>query len=333
RHVLEPVDRGIFSIHIVADFRLCHGLAHGKGRLRHGIAAQVDDTHTGPYNNQPRDKSPRLVNQEKFSLARRHQPRQDAAPMPTLRPIVQSLTGAESDEVRPLCWSFLYFFCLLCGYYILRPVRDEMAIEGGVQNLPWMMTGTFVTLLLVTPLFGFLSARVPRERLLMTVYAFFGAHLLMFFLFMANHIAPQWTARIFFVWLSVFNLFVVSVFWSFMADLFTPIQSTRLFSVISAGGGNRRRIWAHCGAKRTYCGRSSRFFDGGVCRVSWCLRCLYPSTRPLVKTTTGATAHSNGGAHRRQHVGGAAVGLCFTLSAGHLLLSFFSHHVGHIPLS
>ena len=53
---------------------------------------------------------------------------------------IQSLTGAERDEVRPLAWSFLYFFCLLCGYYILRPVRDEMAIEGGVRHLPWMMT-------------------------------------------------------------------------------------------------------------------------------------------------------------------------------------------------
>lgn len=149
---------------------------------------------------------------------------------------IQSLTGAEPDEVLPLCWSFLYFFCLLCGYYILRPVRDEMAIEGGVQHLPWMMTATFVTLLLVTPLFGYLSARAPRERLLLTVYAFFGAHLAGFFLLMANHVAPQWIARVFFVWLSVFNLFVVSVFWSFMADLFTPVQGTRLFSVIAAGG-------------------------------------------------------------------------------------------------
>ena len=156
--------------------------------------------------------------------------------MPTLRTTIQSLTGAEPDEVLPLCWSFLYFFCLLCGYYILRPVRDEMAIEGGVQNLPWMMTGTFVTLLLVTPLFGYVSARVPRDRLLLTVYAFFGFHLLAFFLFMANHVAPQWVARIFFIWLSVFNLFVVSVFWSFMADLFTPVQGARLFSVIAAGG-------------------------------------------------------------------------------------------------
>jgi len=156
--------------------------------------------------------------------------------MASFRLAIQSLTGAEPDEVLPLCWSFLYFFCLLCGYYILRPVRDEMAIEGGVQHLPWMMTGTFVTLLLVTPLFGYLSAQVPRDRLLLTVYAFFGSHLVGFFLLMANHVAPHWIARVFFVWLSVFNLFVVSVFWSFMADLFTPDQATRLFSVIAAGG-------------------------------------------------------------------------------------------------
>ena len=156
--------------------------------------------------------------------------------MASFRLAIQSLTGAKPDEVLPLCWSFLYFFCLLCGYYVLRPVRDEMAIEGGVQNLPWMMTGTFVTLLLVTPLFGYLSAQVPRDRLLLTVYAFFGSHLVGFFLLMANHVSPHWIARIFFVWLSVFNLFVVSVFWSFMADLFTPDQATRLFSVIAAGG-------------------------------------------------------------------------------------------------
>jgi AAA family ATP:ADP antiporter len=156
--------------------------------------------------------------------------------MASFRLAIHSLTGAEPDEVLPLCWSFLYFFCLLCGYYILRPVRDEMAIEGGVQNLPWMMTGTFVTLLLVTPLFGYLCAQVPRDRLLLTVYVFFGAHLVVFFLLMANHVAPHWIARVFFVWLSVFNLFVVSVFWSFMADLFTPDQGTRLFSVIAAGG-------------------------------------------------------------------------------------------------
>jgi AAA family ATP:ADP antiporter len=156
--------------------------------------------------------------------------------MAWLRDLLPSVTDAEPDEAVPVGWAFLYFFCLLCGYYILRPVRDEMAIQGGVQHLPWMMTATFVTLLLVAPLFGWLSARMPRYLLLMTVYAFFGLNLVLFFMAMMSHLSSQWAARTFFVWLSVFNLFVVSVFWSFMADLFTPAQGTRLFGVIAAGG-------------------------------------------------------------------------------------------------
>jgi AAA family ATP:ADP antiporter len=156
--------------------------------------------------------------------------------MTPMRAAIQTLTNAESEEVVPLAWAFLYFFFLLCGYYILRPVRDEMAIEGGVQHLPWMFTGTFATLLAVTPLFGYLSARVPRYRLLIAVYLFFAANLVGFFVVMMSHITPEWTARVFFVWLSVFNLFVVSVFWSFMADLFTPEQGARLFAVVAAGG-------------------------------------------------------------------------------------------------
>lgn len=145
---------------------------------------------------------------------------------------------AEPQELRPLAWSFGYFFCLLCGYYILRPVRDEMAIEGGVHNLPWMMTGTFVTLLALTPFFGWLSARYSRYRLLLTVYAFFIANLSAFYLLMTSQLYIEWVARGFFIWLSVFNLFVVSVFWSFMADLFTPEQGARLFGVIAAGGSS-----------------------------------------------------------------------------------------------
>jgi AAA family ATP:ADP antiporter len=156
--------------------------------------------------------------------------------MAWLQNVLPSVTDAEPDEAVPVGWAFLYFFCLLCGYYILRPVRDEMAIEGGVQHLPWMMTATFVTLLLVTPLFGWLSARMPRYRLLLIIYTFFGLHLVVFFAAMMGHLSPQWTARAFFVWLSVFNLFVVSIFWSVMADVFTPAQGARLFGVIAAGG-------------------------------------------------------------------------------------------------
>lgn len=138
--------------------------------------------------------------------------------------------------MTPLAWAFVYFFCLLCGYSILRPVRDEMAIEGGLQNLPWMMTATFLTMLAATPLFGWLASRCSRYRLLLTVYAFFITNLWAFYALMTSQLHPEWVARGFFVWLSVFNLFVVSVFWSFMADLFTPEQGARLFGVIAAGG-------------------------------------------------------------------------------------------------
>src|SRR5690349_1646820 len=109
---------------------------------------------------------------------------------------IQALTGADADEVTPLSWSFLYFFCLLCGYYMLRPVRDEMAIEGGVQHLPWMMTATFLTLLVATPLFGYVSARIPRDRLLLAVYAFFASHLVVFFVLLSSHVSPHWFARL-----------------------------------------------------------------------------------------------------------------------------------------
>ncbi|MGQ0810345.1 MAG: NTP/NDP exchange transporter [Nitrospiraceae bacterium] len=156
--------------------------------------------------------------------------------MPTLTTLITRLVKAERDEVAPLIWSCIYFFCLLCGYYILRPVRDEMAIQGGVHNLPWMMTATFVVLLAATPLFGFLSSRLPRYRLLLTIYLFFAGNLLIFFGLMVTRTHPEWTARVFFVWLSVFNLFVVSVFWSFMADLFSSEQGARLFGAIAAGG-------------------------------------------------------------------------------------------------
>ncbi len=156
--------------------------------------------------------------------------------MERLRRSVARFIQAEPQELRPLAWSFGYFFCLLCGYYILRPVRDEMAIQGGVHNLPWMMTGTFAALLAVTPLFGWLSARYSRYRLLLAVYGFFIVNLIALYFLMTSQLYIEWVARGFFVWLSVFNLFVVSIFWSFMADLFTPAQGARLFGVIAAGG-------------------------------------------------------------------------------------------------
>jgi len=181
----------------------------------------------------------------------------------------------EADERAPLLWSFAYFFCLLCGYYILRPVRDEMAIEGGVQHLPWMMTGTFLTLLVATPLFGFVSARYSRARLLLSVYLFFLAHLLCFFAAMTSQWHPEWIARVFFVWLSVFNLFVVSVFWSFMADLFAPEQGGRLFGVIAAGGSTGALVGPLLTTGLTYlCPVPVLMLVAGLFLLA-CMACIY----------------------------------------------------------
>lgn len=139
-------------------------------------------------------------------------------------------------EVRALCWSFAYFFFLLAAYYVLRPVRDEMGLAGGIKNLPWLFTATFVVMLAVMPLFGAVVARVPRQRFIPLVYHFFTANILVFWLLLTFKVAMADTARVFFVWISVFNLFAVSVFWSFMADLYQSEQGKRLFGFIAAGG-------------------------------------------------------------------------------------------------
>jgi len=148
----------------------------------------------------------------------------------------RAIFDVKRHEVPAVFWSFAYFFCLLCSYYILRPVREEMGVQGGVENLQWLYTGTFVTILAAVPLFGAASARWPRARLMPAVYLFFSSHLLVFYFLMRAQVAPRWTAAAFFIWLSVFNMMVVSVFWSFMADIFSNPQARRLYGLIAAGG-------------------------------------------------------------------------------------------------
>jgi len=143
---------------------------------------------------------------------------------------------ATPHERAAALWSFAYFFTLLAGYYVLRPLRDQMGIAGGVRNLPWLFTATFVALIVAQPVYGALVARLPRARFIPIVYHFFVANLLLFWLLLTLDLAPVIVARVFFVWVSVFNLFAVAVFWSFMADLFTAEQGKRLFGFIGAGG-------------------------------------------------------------------------------------------------
>jgi AAA family ATP:ADP antiporter len=112
-----------------------------------------------------------------------------------------------------------------------------MAISAGLKNLPWLYTGTFVAMLVLTPLFGALVARVRKPLLLPITYGFFASNLLVFYLLFKAMPDARWLAIAFFIWLSAFNMFVVSVFWSFMVDVFRGEEAKRLFGPIAAGGG------------------------------------------------------------------------------------------------
>ncbi|HKE49314.1 MAG TPA: MFS transporter [Rhodanobacteraceae bacterium] len=134
--------------------------------------------------------------------------------------------------------AFVYFFAVLAAYYVLRPVRDQLSAAVGSTALPIFYAATFVATLALTPLFGALVARYSRRTFVPIVYLFFIAGMIAFIpLFqMQDAIGARLLGSAFFVWISVFNLFVVAVFWSFMADLFDPEQAHRLFPVITLGG-------------------------------------------------------------------------------------------------
>jgi ATP:ADP antiporter, AAA family len=151
-------------------------------------------------------------------------------------PFLGRLVDVREGEAGGLVRAFAYFFTLLYGYYLLRPLREEMGIRGGVTKLHWLFTATFVVMLLAVPVYSALVARVPRRRAVPWVYRFFVVNLVVFWALVRADVAPAWVARSFYVWVSVYNLFVVSVFWSLLADIFTPKQGKRLFGFVSAGG-------------------------------------------------------------------------------------------------
>ena len=160
-----------------------------------------------------------------------------------IRQHILKWVAVEPGELRALIWSFVYFFALLCSYYIIRPMRDEMGIAGGVEHLHWLFTGTFLAMLAMVPFFGWVTRRYPVRQFLPLVYYFFIVNLLLFFFLFKSHITHAYMARAFFIWVSVFNLFIVSVFWSLMSDIFSNQQARRLFGVIAAGGTAGANRW------------------------------------------------------------------------------------------
>jgi AAA family ATP:ADP antiporter len=152
--------------------------------------------------------------------------------------LLKRIVAVEETEIRPMLWAASYYFLVLAAYFVIRPIRDEMGVAGGVRNLPWLFLGTLLGMLLIHPLFTALVSRLPRRLFIPLSYVFFAANLIAFWLLFLtiSEGAGIWAGRVFFVWTSVFNLFVVSIFWSLMADLFRPAQAKRLFGFVAVGG-------------------------------------------------------------------------------------------------
>src|SRR5690606_22314383 len=151
--------------------------------------------------------------------------------------VLRRLVDVRPSELAAVAWAWLYFFGVLSAYYVIRPIRDELGIAGGVANLPWLFLGTLAGMVLCNPLFGALVSRLPRRRFIAWSYRFFMLNLAVFFVLMRTTEAEVqvWVGRVFFVWVSVFKMFVVSIFWATMVDLFTREQGKRLFGFIAAG--------------------------------------------------------------------------------------------------
>jgi len=158
------------------------------------------------------------------------------SPDPVVLRLLRRAVDVRAHEVRATLLGFAWFLCLLAGYYLLRPLRDAMGLAGGPRELRWLFTATFAAMLALVPLFGWLTARLPPRRFVPVAYRCFALGLLALCVPMALDVRSPWLGRAFFVGISVFNLFLVSIFWSVLADCFGNAQARRLFGFIAAGG-------------------------------------------------------------------------------------------------
>ena len=155
-----------------------------------------------------------------------------------MKRLLEKIVDVRVNELRALGLAFVFNFVVLGSYYVVRPIRDDIAATGGIETLPWMYTGTLVTMLVANALFSAIVARMSRRRFIPIAYRFFMANLVIFYVLMHTLTPAQnvWVGRAFYVWVSVFNLFVVTLFWAFMTDVFNSEQAKRLFAFISVGG-------------------------------------------------------------------------------------------------
>lgn len=149
----------------------------------------------------------------------------------------ESLAGVKPHELSSVLLSMLYFFFLFGSYSVIKPVRDAMGTVYGIRHLNELFLGTFIGTLVLAPLYAAMASRLRLSTFLPWVYGFIAVTILGFYaMFSGGKGADGWVAASFYVWVSVFNMLIISVFWSFMADVFSRTQAKRLFGFIAAGG-------------------------------------------------------------------------------------------------
>jgi AAA family ATP:ADP antiporter len=156
--------------------------------------------------------------------------------------VLRRLVDVRAGELRAVVASFTFFFFLLSSYFVLRPMRDEVAASSGVNQLPWLFAGTLAVTLIFNPMFSALVVKFPVRRFIPISYQFFVANMLIFYGVLRFLSAAEgsnvdvWAGRAFFIWTTVFALFNTSIFWCLMADTFRSDEAKRLFGFIGVGG-------------------------------------------------------------------------------------------------
>lgn len=149
--------------------------------------------------------------------------------------IVTATTKVEPNEIRATVLSFLFVFILMTAYFTIRPVRDAMASDWTRAETSWLWTMTFFCSVVGVSLYGLILSRVNFRQVVTGVYIFFAMSFVVFYFGSQTFSNPTLVDKSFYVWLSVFSLFHVSVFWSFMSGLFSKEQAPRLFAIIASG--------------------------------------------------------------------------------------------------
>ena len=142
------------------------------------------------------------------------------------------------EDRSSLLRAFFFFYFVLCSWYSIRPVRNEMAVQAGLENLPSLLSIVLLVMLIANPVYSWLVSRINRNKIVLYFYLFFILNLLVFF-FSWVLLDESWKPMIakgFYIWCNVFSFFVVSIFWVSMINYFSGSQAKIYFGIISAGG-------------------------------------------------------------------------------------------------